>query len=82
MNMPEKPFIYNFSRVETLHPFDQRLPSDQTNLNHRKQLLCEPGTPGGATRSTELGVQGACTLVEPDGFEPTTSCLQSRRSTN
>jgi len=21
-------------------------------------------------------------LVEPDGFEPTTSCLQSRRSTN
>src|SRR5690606_15865967 len=28
-------------------------------------------------------IQGCgCSLVEPDGVEPTTSCLQSRRSTN
>ncbi len=32
-----------------------------------------------------LGAHGSCTdqkLVEPDGIEPTTSCLQSRRSPN
>ena len=27
-------------------------------------------------------VEGAEVMVEPDGVEPTTSCLQSRRSTN
>ncbi len=38
-----------------------------------------------AQESCELVVNSdaiSLTLVEPDGFEPTTSCLQSTRSTN
>ena len=35
-----------------------------------------------AQKTKSSGVTGAKAMVEPDGIEPTTSCLQSRRSPN
>ena len=46
-------------------------------------VRCRPA--GDARQGGNLHVPdraGAFGMVEPDGFEPTTSCLQSTRSTN
>ena len=36
----------------------------------------------GCDAAEAISIKRYAFLVEPDGFEPTTSCLQSRRSTN
>ena len=46
------------------------------------QYQCQPALqPVAILIAIERGPRGRV-LVEPDGVEPTTSCLQSRRSTN
>ena len=44
------------------------------------QYQCQPAVGPEAILIAICELQGI--LVEPDGVEPTTSCLQSRRSTN
>ena len=55
-----------------LEPSTPRLSSACSN-----QLSYEPEIGDGSSQS-----ECNRNLVEPDGFEPTTSCLQSRRSAN
>ena len=49
---------------------------NETDKSHRK------GFGSASIRSTRRRDLAAQTLVEPDGIEPTTSCLQSTRSPN
>ena len=42
----------------------------------------EPSTPALSRRCSNQLSYATVEVVEPDGVEPTTSCLQSRRSTN
>ena len=50
-------------------------------LSERCKGICDPASDWTGKRDHAFRSNRQC-LVEPDGVEPTTSCLQSRRSTN
>ena len=64
--------------ISTLPSREPRLESE-TDQNRIKRIGAPP--PGGFLTSVLLAVH-LRTVVEPDGIEPTTSCLQSTRSPN
>ena len=83
----DKPSLHDVKKTRGFIPEDERefdIPRDHTEQNRPSPL--DPGV-----RRNNLGAQLsglpnpsalARRLVEPDGIEPTTSCLQSRRSPN
>ena len=50
--------------------------------NTRARALWGTGRANLFFLTDEIAIERIAVLVEPDGIEPTTSCLQSRRSPN
>jgi hypothetical protein len=87
-------FIQGRARSDLLFTMsDNTHPARRTRSGAKTMLLDEPHAARGDAHETEesSSAEGSscirvhrttADLVEPDGIEPTTSCLQSRRSPN
>ena len=69
LETPGKPFLHNVN-----HQTPMREPGETCSAIDR--------SPQQPSRAVIKSPQRGCEMVEPDGLEPTTSCLQSTRSTN
>jgi hypothetical protein len=94
MKVFTKPWLLDKLHTPTMQISKNNVPANQDEIDRIGMVGMpgfEPGTSSlSGTRSNQLSYtpllwrvpRGWRSLVEPDGLEPTTSCLQSRRSTN